>query len=497
MNAHHSRCPVSSAPAGHTRIIIETIISDAECSNERAAELTSLYLPGITAAQVKAHRDGRCICYSADEVARLLSPTSSGEHADAPNPRPRRLSKEWEPQVVFGDAGLPSVIVSPAMPAEVGDEGALQETLDFFGATIPAGYRARVVQISLDEVAWTRAEQGEDAVTRPGRRIKWIVERDPGFDYRVSDEEVADLTAIASEASISAIRALVEKRDAPRSLVACLADWQLGQADGDGLVGQVRRIGQIGTWIRSEVERLDRAGSPVSEIVLAGLGDLVEGCDGFYASQTFSVQADRRGQVTLARRLLVGINKDALLTGLPVRVVGVAGNHGEYRRNGKSFTTPGDNDDLAILEQVHDIFEAAGESRVTFSIPRDRLNLTIDIRGHIVGMTHGHLARGGTNPAQKAENWWKNQAMAREAIGDADILMQGHYHHTVIADLKGRLFLQAPAMCDRSAFFAEAAGLVNRSAGLMTFTIAEGQERVDNIRVHEDFAVVADQLIEA
>ena len=41
------------------------------------------------------------------------------------------------------------------------------------------------------------------------------------------------------------------------------------------------------------------------QLTIVGLGDIVEGCEGFYDMQTFTVEYDLRRQKMIARRLLV------------------------------------------------------------------------------------------------------------------------------------------------------------------------------------------------
>ena len=338
-------------------------------------------------------------------------------------------------------------------------------------------------------VDWFRGEQGEDAVSRPSTRLRWVVRfKSESLQTGVSEEEVADLIAEANSISKRA-RNLYEVSN--RALIVAIADWQIGQADGEGLRAQVRRAAAIGPAIKAEIARLKKAGTPADSIKLIGLGDLVEGCDGFYANQAFTVQADRREQVKLARRLLLKIVTAAAETGLPVLVTGVSGNHGENRMNGKAFTSENDNDDLAILEQVYDIVEGRpGYENVNFSIPTDRLIATLDVNGHIVAYTHGHvLPRGAGGAAKKAESWWAKQALAFAPAGDAEILLAGHLHHLNITDIaengsRGRLFVQAPAICDKSQHFSERYALTSK-AGLLTYTIAEGSEGADNFKVHK------------
>lgn len=420
----------------------------------------------------------------------LLAPTKNGAHIDAP----KRESKHkhptgWEPTVRMDKkTGQVSEIVSVPVESEGFNkpeslhQAALVATLEANGVTLRDDQEAFIVEIKQG-VDWFRGEQGEDAVSKPSTRIKWAVRfREPITQDSITPEELEKLWKQADGISKKARPAA---QDVERSLWVSLADWQLGQADGTGLRGQVARAAAIPGVLKAEVARLKKAGTPVSRIILAGLGDIVEGCDGFYANQAFTVQADRREQIKIARRLILRIVTAAAETGLDVLVTGIAGNHAENRSNGKLFTTTNDNDDLAILEQVYDIVEGRpGYEKVIFSIPTDRLVATFDVHGFIVAITHGHIfPRGAGGAAEKTKTWIKGQALAREAAADADIIVNGHLHHESMVDIGGRLAIQAPALCDRSQHFAERYGMVSR-AGLQTFTIGGNGEGRDNYRIH-------------
>jgi len=128
----------------------------------------------------------------------------------------------------------------------------------------------------------------------------------------------------------------------------------------------------------------------VSHLYVVGLGDMVEGCDGHYASQTFSVELDRRQQVRLVRRMLVELLSDWAKL-VPTGVVGAdPGNHGESRKNGKFFTTPEDNDDLATFEQAQEVLTAAGFDNISWVIPDGDMTITLDVAGTVVSFAHGH-----------------------------------------------------------------------------------------------------------
>lgn len=256
-----------------------------------------------------------------------------------------------------------------------------------------------------------------------------------------------------------------------------VTDLQAGQGDGDAVEGMVGRALQISGIVKSDIETLKKSGRAASQIFVPVTGDLVEGILGWYEMQTFSVKLDRRDQVKLVRRLLSEILLDVAKTGLPIHVAAVAGNHGENRNNGKAFTTLSDNDDIAIVEQIADAFSLAGIENITFSLPqRDRLSMTVDVLGWVVGLTHGHVARYGNGVEGKILGWFKSMAASRDPIGESDILFTGHYHHARFQSLIGDTYwIQGGALCDTSAWFSQSAGLVSDPC-LMRGTITKAQK---------------------
>ena len=243
-----------------------------------------------------------------------------------------------------------------------------------------------------------------------------------------------------------------------------VADLQAGQADGDGIAGMVARVLQLADLAADDLKALKKRGTPVSQIFVPITGDLIEGVSGWYEMQTFSVELDRRDQVKLVRRVLTELIVSLAGHGLPIHVAVVPGNHGENRQNGKAYTTLNDNDDVAIVEQIADAFALSEKhDHVTFSFPaRDRLSMTVEVLGHIVGLTHGHLARGGNGVEGKILNWFKNMAATRDPIGDSDLIFSGHYHHARFQQLVGdTLWIQGGALCDVSDWFSQWAGLVS------------------------------------
>lgn len=251
-----------------------------------------------------------------------------------------------------------------------------------------------------------------------------------------------------------------------------MADWQMGKGEGGGSKATVSRVLEKIEKAAHRAEELKRLKRPIGRLNVLWTGDSVEGCMGHYDIQTFTVDLDRREQVRVVRQLLLAALKRWAPLFEEVVVVAVAGNHGENRNaNGKAFTTLGDNDDLAVVEQVRDALEMNPETygHVKFVLPKDHLTVTIESAGWILGLTHGHVARsGGSGTEGKLQRWFEKMAATRQAIGDADILVTGHYHHLRYADWGGCQWLQSPALDGGSEWWRLMGGGVSE-AGLLTF----------------------------
>ena len=293
-----------------------------------------------------------------------------------------------------------------------------------------------------------------------------------GKVVRKGKQEVADIEALIQEIKKHKPR---ERKEivGSASLVVCVSDWQVGKRDGDGLKGLVGRWLQAIDDVEFRLKELKKIGRPIDSITVLCLGDLVEGCDGHYDIQTFTVEVDRRDQVKIARRLL----RDALIRWSKVvpsiTVATIGGNHGENRKSGKAFTTLGDNDDVALVESVAEIFQANPEAygHIKFAIPTDELSLTLEVHGQIIGITHGHLARSGQGVEGKLRRWIADQTLGRQKIGDCDILVTGHYHSFKLADWGGVKWLQAPALDGGSVWWRQSTGEI-ADVGVLTFVVS-------------------------
>jgi hypothetical protein len=379
---------------------------------------------------------------------------------EPPERTPRRMDhpKGWEPGVAWDPTtGSGEIVVQ----SDRDPDPAIWDHLIADWGLDPS--RCTVVPGSVQIRAWDM-NVGDGEI----KRMKY---------YRAT---IVGRTASVDRPDVEALCAEVMKRkprkpvtvEYDRALIVCLSDWQLGKGEGDGSAGTVDRILAARDQLVERIKELKRVGRAPSEIYLVGLGDLVEGCAEHYASQTFTADLDRAQQTRVVRRLILAF-VDAVVDLAPrIVLAAVPGNHGENRKDGKSYTNVAtDNDDLTTVETVGEILAANPDryGHISVVLAQD-YTLALDVCGMVVAWNHGHTARKSGHAAAVMEDWWRGQVMGRQTISDADILVTGHRHHLVISESTGRTFLQCPAMDPGSAWYTASTG--NHSpSGLLTFCV--------------------------
>lgn len=290
---------------------------------------------------------------------------------------------------------------------------------------------------------------------------------------RAASGRSLDLEALYKETLKAKPKRGVKKKEGDTTALFALSDWQCGNPDFGGIEKLIEAIADLTESIPQRVADLRRQGYEIGTVALAGLGDLIEGTCGFYPAQQYRIEIDRREQLKLVRRGL----RDIIMAVSPnveeVKVIAVGGNHGENRKDGKAFTTVGDNDDVAVFEQVAEILNAHPDfNNIKWRIPGDEIAVAVELSGKLVAFTHGHVARGSGNAAEVMWNWWRNQAMGRAyaSIADADMLITGHYHHLSIKEQESRLVAVTPSLTNVSEYFANSAG-VRTQPGTMSMLI--------------------------
>lgn len=377
-------------------------------------------------------------------------------------PRPQH-PKGWEPHVEERGDGTATAVSQPVEDANPEHDWLI------------AGW-------GLDPVEWR-------IVGRVNCR-RWQTYDERWLHYYKADLERRD----RSHLDIDALVARVLKRKPRRphehgayvgsALVVGWADWQVGKGDGSATPDQAirdtkdRLCNMIG-GVEDRIRDLRKMGVPITGIYPLGLGDLGEACGGHYAQQGFRTVLNVRDQREVVRWAI-----DSALDSWSrkvdwIAVKAVGGNHGEEREGGKSYTDFADNRDVAVFSDVRFAYSKNPDryGHVSFALPNDDLTLTFEHDGLVIGIAHGHqagYATGGADPRAKIHNWWKGQMDGQQDIGDADILVTGHYHHPWMVRRGSRTHFGCPALDGGSDWWRHTAGQV-APPGTLTFVVGHGR----------------------
>ena len=357
----------------------------------------------------------------------------------------------WEPGVKYEPDGS-RIVTLPPSPA-LADESGWAAAVKGLGVDVPDGFRVRLVEAKYDPAAWHRDAEGADAVTRPIWRYRFVVEVAPA---RI---DVAELLAAVRHRGKAP-----EPSDAGAGFVFAVGDMQLGKSDGDGSAGTVGRFYESldRALARYKSQRkLGRCG-PVTLLVA---GDCIEGVTSQGGNLVARNDLTLTEMVRVYRRLLADqVGAFAQLADA-VTVAVVPGNHDEAIRTGNQMSSRYD-DSWAIegASQVADVMKAKGYDVGWIFPGRDEMHLTIDVAGTRLGLLHGHQTRN------KMQTWLANKAMARDAIGTADVVVSGHYHHLRLEQMGATTWMQTGALDGGSVWWEHKGGLSAPPAALTFIT---------------------------
>jgi predicted phosphodiesterase len=391
-------------------------------------------------------------------VASLEDLAAASPDGQVPN---ASLPAGWAPSVTYDPSGRAEVVTLGA--GQPGDESTWTDEVRALGVDIPPGWSARLVQISHDPKAWVRHGQGDDAVTEAVTRRKYVVE-----PARAASLDVDEL--LAAIPPKRPVRKAVQSGEA-WAYVHTVADWQVGKtAYGEGTEQTVERILNS---LDASLTRLKAEGKrrPIGTVVLASLGDLCEGTTSQGGAVHLTADLGLTEQLRVIRRLLLEHVK--AFAGVAERVIvpTAPGNHDQAHRL-MGITAPA-NDSFAVdaSMQVADALQLAGGfDHVQIITPDiDDLTCTIEAEGTIIGCAHGHQFRG----PDKAHAWWAKQGHARHRIGQAHLLLSGHYHHLRVVDDSGRTAIGCLTVDPGSPWFDQRSG-GGPQHGVLTFLTRDG-----------------------
>ena len=360
---------------------------------------------------------------------------------------------------------------------EVGeDEGEVRSVPHAIGDAEPADAEM-LAEVGLDPAIWevvTRREsrwQRHDEVWLQAFRLT-VKRRGAGS---------CDLTA---ERMGEILKGYRSKPRAPKAaegtMVVGVADLQCGKIDGTGSAGLVDRFGRITEDIKEHIES-----RRPSRLVLCWGGDCLEGIVSQGGKLVTRLDLSLTEQLRLYRRLV--LHQIAELSPLAdeVLVAVVGGNHDEVTRQ----FDMGVNDSWAIegMSAVADALALSGNyGHVKFLFPADEelnvvFNAGTDERPFVIGLTHGHLAK----QCNRVTEWWAHQAHGQQPIGQAQLLLTGHWHHLRVEDSgTTKTWLQMPAFDGGSDWFRRGKGEDN-AAGMVTLDITGVGRGWSNLKIWE------------
>ena len=253
--------------------------------------------------------------------------------------------------------------------------------------------------------------------------------------------------------------------------VVVLADTQVGKIDGGGSEQIIKNVLHKTDLAASRLKELRKSGREINTVYLPMLGDCIEGMNSQGGKHIWRTDLDLTSQIRVYRRLLLHMIKAFAPLADRVIVPCVPGNHDEAVRVGNSMATT--YTDSFALDAASAVADALADhpdfKHVSFTFPKyDTLTVTLDLCGTVVGLAHGHQCRG------KAIDWWKNMAHGQQDIGEATLLLTGHYHHLRVEQSGRKTHIQSPALDGGSTWFENSTGQA-APAGMLTLTVGEGK----------------------
>lgn len=270
------------------------------------------------------------------------------------------------------------------------------------------------------------------------------------YAYRARFRRRVD--AAVSERTIKAWTAALRRSQAPSvtgvpgdvAYVVCVADPQLGKKGTDEALRNWKR------GVLAHVDRICRFEN-VTQVVVAFMGDEHEGVANNYANQPHTVELNLSQQLELDYEMRVWTVKQFAALGVPVDIVSVISNHGEFTRNGSKdvVTTKADNSSTMIARMVRMLFDqVAGYEHVRWHIAESNPEVIVRAGGVKLYFSHGHIAKGpGGTPMQRVKTSLERQILGKEQhLSDVSLFFVAHYHHYYLCEFGTRTLFGCPAL---------------------------------------------------
>ena len=350
-----------------------------------------------------------------------------------------------------------------AMPTELGT--------DWDAVLRGFGLDPDIFEIVDDTVRMSKW-QSSKRLENGDRDLIWLYSYKARFKRKnltaLPDKEIDDIrTYVQKWKSVAKTTAPISSEKGS-TLVVCWADQQLGKSAGGGTDATVARIIDSYQATIQRVKDLRKIGRNIEKIAIVNMGDPVEGCDGNYASQLFTVELTQRQQLLLAIDLWAqGIRQLSPLAE-EAEFISVLCNHGEWmRRGGKAITSDSDNAGGFLTDAVKRVLEGRPETdKLKWNIPHDEMITTSVLSGIKVAFTHGHKISG------KEVEWLRGQSIKilREEGREPDIWVTAHRHHLQVQDFGPWYRFQCPSNDGGSKWYTDMSGNWS-TPGTLTFLV--------------------------
>ncbi|WP_280465849.1 hypothetical protein [Nocardia brasiliensis] len=291
---------------------------------------------------------------------------------------------------------------------------------------------------------------------------------------RLSDAEVEQRRDALRNWSFNGRNARVASTTSrpPVAGVINLADVQGGKSEGGGVAATQQRLldglANVKEWLSRQQETYD-----INEIVLVNNGDPLEGCDGSYTSQLFTVELNLRGQMNFVLDMWELYAKELFPHFEKAQFVSVLCNHGQLsRQNGRdNKTSDSDNVGGFLAETLRRVLQARSEfDHVSWTIPHDEMNVYTSVAGVPMAFNHGHKVPG--RDATGFEKWLNGQVRGDTDAHGARIWQTAHRHHFACWDMGSCTVFQAPSLDGGSKWLRDRTGTYSRT-GILTYLVGE------------------------
>ena len=286
------------------------------------------------------------------------------------------------------------------------------------------------------------------------------------FERIGATEEAIDLPALYAAARRPAKRLITASSG--RTSVPVLADAQIGKVGSRGGTPElIDRLAEKREKLTAELRR-----RKPDAVFLPDINDLFENFESG-GNQMFSNDLSLAQQMDLAGTEVYKFVELAHRFG-PVTVAVCPSNHTAWRRGSQNLGAPGDDLGIFVHRQVEKVAKAAGLDATWVYPAHFDESLVVDVRGTKIGLVHGNQFRPGQGPT-----WWAKQVHGGQPVGQADVLLSGHYHHLSILPTgrsatsgRSKWWIQAPTLDNGSDWYRNVAG-DDSDPGMLLFDVTD------------------------